>query len=342
MKSTSISYALAFAIAATLCGCDRTETTGSEASDGSSAAPLRGTSGYTPYDSFSMLWTRMGQNRTMVWVNSGGDAGRLLVSRATRENRPDWAFCTQGVVAGLAARGEEVVIIATTYVSDDAILPVYRKPRPKMKGARSLFIPRSSIEFAFDQLLQREKVPRASVRIPKVEKIDFATIASLLSKPVTDPDALDFAILVDPAITNLLTEQPTEYQVGEGGLYEMHYSLVVRREDLAKRRDAFVRLLREFVEIDKKLEEVKTEDQFHHEIWGRTKDGTPERLPKMMTFKREPLRLQLRPTVLRSRLQTELVYLTEKYPNQLAMPDDVDRLVDPSLLREVASSKVQK
>lgn len=230
--------------------------------------PLRGSSSYTPYDAHAMLWSRAGEGREMVWVVSSGEAGQLLISTASPNNRPDRILCTQGVVAGLAARGERVVIIGTVYISDQAILPVFRRPRRPLAGARSLFIPRSSIEFAFDRLLQREGVRREDVRVPNVERVAFTNIASLLAKPVGDQDALDFAILVDPFITNLVNENRDAYEVGQGGLYEMHYSIVVRESDLRANRARFVELLRQFLEADRRLNALTDDNAFYSEVWG--------------------------------------------------------------------------
>ena len=307
-----------------------------------STRTLRGSSSYTPYDAHAMLWSRGGEGREMVWVGSGGEAGQLLVSTASPNNRPDWIICTQGVVAGLAARGERVVIIGTVYISDQAILPVFRRPRRPLVGARSLFIPRSSIEFAFDRLLQREGVRREDVRVPNVERVAFTNIASLLAKPVGDQDALDFAILVDPFITNLVNENRDAYEVGQGGLYEMHYSIVVRESDLRANRAQFVELLRQFLEADRRLNALTDDNAFYSEVWGRRRDGSPELMPRLITYRREPARLQLQTGILKQRLREELQYLTGKYPEQLRMPDNVDALVDSSLLEEVASDRVTR
>jgi hypothetical protein len=302
--------------------------------------PLRGTSGYTPYDAYTMLWARGAGNRTMVWVNAGSDAGRLLTSKAQVDKRPDFAVCTQGVVAGLAARGEDVVIIASLYVSEDAIRPVFRKPKRPLAGLRSLFIPKSSIEFAFENLLAREGVTRSAIRMPKVEKTDFTAITSMMRKPADEADALDFAVLVEPFISNLTTEHAGEYEVGQGGIYEMHYSLCIRREDLAARRGDFVRLLRELADVDKELQTIRTDSEFHEKVWGRLKDGKPELLPTLTTFSRAPLRLQLQTAKVRQRLRDELQFLIGHYPSDLRMPANVDQLVDPSLLREVQPDRV--
>lgn len=327
----------------TICGLATTGCDSEEQGSGRIKGPatvLRGASSYTPYDAFSMLWAREAKDRSMVWVSSGSDAGRLLVSRAEPERRPDWAFCSQGVVAGLAAKGEQVVIIGTTYVSDDVVLPVFRTPRKPLEGARSLFIARSSIELAFDRLLEREGVSRESIRMPTVETVGFTTIQSLLAKPVEAPDALDFAVLVDPFVTNLIGEQPQRYEIGEGGLYELHYSIVARKEDLERRRGDFVELLRQFKQVDSQLAEIDGEAEFRSRVWGRKKDGQPEYFPEMRTYNRRPARLELRATALRGRLREELEYLTSKYPQQLEMPEDVDALVDASLLEEVAPGRV--
>ena len=341
MNSKSICYVAAVVVALLWLqpSCKRTnpENSAKPAVNG-----LRGCSGYTPYDSFSMLWARGGEDRKMVWVSSGGEAGRLLVSKADPSKRPDWALCTQGVVAGLAARGEDVVIIGTTFISDEAIVPVFRLPRKNLSGARSLFIPRSSIEFAFDHLLAREGVSRESVSLPKVEKLDFSTVVSLLGKPATDADSLDFAILVDPFVSNMLKDHPGQYEVGKGGLYEMHYCIVARREDVSAKRDQFVNLLKQFAAIGKTLDVIKTDEEFRQTVWGREKGGQPERLPEMVTFSRKPLHLQMNVTALRERLREEHSYLTKKYPGELQMPQDIDRLVDPSLLLEAAPEGVAK
>jgi len=307
------------------------------------AKQLRGASSYTPYDAFSMMWCRGHDDRTMAWVSSGGEAGRLLVSTAAPSARPDWVLCTQGVVAGLAARGENVVIIASTYSSDQVLRPVFRIPKMIGRGSKSLFIPRTSIEFAFDRLLQREGIERALVSVPSVEKVGFTTIASLLAKPASEPDALDFAILVDPFITNLMSEYPGSYEIGAGGLYQLDYCLVVRREDLQTRRKDFVRLLQEFVDVDERLSKLKNDPkEFQAMVWGRSKDGQPEYLPDMITYDPSPAVLQLDGKGLRARLEAELKYLTEKYPDQLEMPTNIAGLVDTTLLTEVSPSVVKE
>lgn len=301
---------------------------------------LRGASSYTPYDATSMLWSRQGKDRSMVWTTSGGQAGELLTSKAAPDRRPDWILCTQGVVASLAAKGEKVVIIATVYISDDAILPLFRKPKNSLLGARSLFIPRTSIELAFDRLLEREGVTRDQIKIPQVGNVGFQTIASLLSKPVEEKDALDFAVLVEPFITNMIKEHPDQFELGKGGLYKIHYSVVVRQSDLNARRQQFVDLLRQLIEADNKLHSLTNDDEFYSEVWGRMKDGKPEYLPHMLTYKRDPARLQLRVTELRKLLLDELQYITSKHPAELRMPHDIDGFVDPSLLQELAPERI--
>jgi ABC-type nitrate/sulfonate/bicarbonate transport system substrate-binding protein len=301
---------------------------------------LAGSSSYTPYDAINMLWSRGGKNRSMVWTNSGGESGKLLVSKADTQQRPDWTLNSQGVLAGLAAKGEKVVTIATVYTSDEAIRPVFRKPKKPLTGLRTLPIPRSSIELALDRLLKREGVAVASAKIPKVEKPSFPTISTLLTKPATDKDALDYAILVEPFITNVMTKYPKDFEIGKGGLYNLHYSVMVRESDLKARRAEYVQLLRELLEADKKIAAFPDDATFYREVWGREKDGKPDLFAKTLTYKRQPAKLQLNITQLRKQLKEELTYLTQKYPNDLKMPENVDALVDPSLLKEVAPDRV--
>jgi ABC-type nitrate/sulfonate/bicarbonate transport system substrate-binding protein len=301
---------------------------------------LTGSSSYTPYDAINMLWSRGGKNRSMVWTNSGGESGKLLVSKADTQQRPDWTLNSQGVLAGLAAKGEKVVTIATVYTSDEAIRPVFRKPKKPLAGLRTLPIPRSSIELALDRLLKREGVAVASAKIPKVEKPSFPTISTLLTKPATDKDALDYAVLVEPFITNVMTKYPKDFEIGKGGLYNLHYSVMVRESDLKARRAEYVQLLRELLEADKKIAAFPDDATFYREVWGREKDGKPDLFAKTLTYKRQPAKLQLNVTQLRKQLKEELTYLTQKYPNDLKMPENVDALVDPSLLKEVAPDRV--
>jgi ABC-type nitrate/sulfonate/bicarbonate transport system substrate-binding protein len=300
---------------------------------------LLAVSGYTPYDALAMTWSRE-KGRSIVWSASGGQSGKLLVSKGSDNQRPDWGLMTQGVVSGLSARGEKVVIIATAYTDSDGIRPVFRKPRKPLAGGRSLFIPLSSIEFAFDRLLERENVQREDIKIPKAENVAFPTIASLLLKPADDKDAIDFGILVEPFITNVISQNPDKYELGSGGLYESHYSVVVRAEDLKQNRAKYIELLKQLLEADKKMAAFPDDATFYREVWGREKDGKPELLPKTLTFKRSAAKLQLQPTRLRQLLKEELTYLTQKYPDQLKMPDNIDTLVDPSLLQEVAPDRV--
>jgi hypothetical protein len=301
---------------------------------------LTGSSSYTPYDAIAMLWSRSGKNHSMVWTNSGGESGKLLVSKADTQQRPDWILSSQGVLAGLTAKGEKVVTIATVYTSDEAILPVFRKPKKPLTGLRTLPIPRTSIELALDRLLKREGVTIASVKIPKVEKPSFPTISTLLTKLATDKDALDFAILVEPFITNVMTKYPNDFEIGKGGLYNLHYNVMVRESDLKERRAEYVQLLRELLEADKKIAAFPDDSTFYREVWGREKDGKPDLFAKTLTYKRQPAKLQLNVTQLRKQLKEELTYLTQKYPNDLKMPENVDALVDPSLLKEVAPDRV--
>lgn len=308
---------------------------------GTTLAPaLRGASSYTPYDAVAMLWSRADEYRNMVWVSSGAEAGQLLTSAAETPNRPDWILATQGVVAGLASRNEDVTVIATVYTSDEAILPVVRSGVTLGPGLRSLFIPRSSIEFAFRRFLDREGIPRDSVNVPGVERPGFATISNLLQRPGTDRDAIDFAILVDPFITNLLAEHPGAFELREGGLYEMHYSVIVRTDDLAERRSEFRRLLEQLIAADQELDTFETDESFSMEVWGRLTNGVPDRLPKLRTYSREPARLQLQPARLEQLLDDEIAFLTDSYPDELRRPSSVSAFVDASLLSEVAPDRV--
>jgi len=299
---------------------------------------LAGVAGYTPYDSHAMFWSQE-KGRSIVWTSSGGQSGKLLVSKGANSKRPDWGFMSQGVVSGLSAKGEKVVIIGTIYTDIDAIRPIFRTPK-KLAGGKSLFIPSSSIEFAYDRLLQREGIERKSVKLPKVESVTFSTITSLLLKPIGDKDAIDFALLVEPFITNVISQNPGKYELGKGGLYPLHYSIVVRAEDLKQNRAKYVELLRQLLAADKKLTALPDNADFYREVWGREKDGKPELLTKTLTYKRSAAKLQLQPTRLRKLLREELSYLTKKYPDQLKMPENIDALVDPTLLQEVAPDRV--
>lgn len=287
-----------------------------------------------------MLWSRNGKNHSMVWTNSGGESAKLLVSKADSQQRPDWTLNSQGVLAGLAAKGEKVVIIATVLISDQAIRPVFRKPKKPLTGLRTLPIPRSSIELSLDRLLKREGVAVDSVKIPKVEKPTFPMISTLLTKPSTDKDALDFAILVEPFITNVMTKDPKGFEIGKGGLYNLHYSVMVRESDLKARRADYVQLLRELLEVDNKIAALPNDAAFYQEVWGREKDGKPDLFTQTLTYKRQAAKLQLNVPQLRKQLKEELTYLTQKYPNDLKMPENIDALVDPSLLQEVAPDRV--
>jgi len=330
-------------------GCSREPSAGTAGASPASAkasapaAPdaihsLRGSSGYTPYDWCSLRWAQTGGE--MVWVNSGADAVRLLVSKADPSRRPDWIFCSQGAVAGQAARGERLVVLATLYVSADAVRPVFRKPRTPLAGARSLFIPRSSIEVAFDRLLLREGIAANDIKLPRVESPSFNTIVALLTKPVTDADAIDFGVLVEPFISNLVNSQPGAFEIGAGGIYELSYCLVAREEDVRNRRADYVSLLQKFARISEQVEAWSSDDQFYTETWGRKRDETPERLPRLVTFDRAPARLQLDASKVRRLIREEISHLVMKYPADLRLPDNIDTLIDESLLREAASSRV--
>jgi hypothetical protein len=176
--------------------------------------------------------------------------------------------------------------------------------------------------------------------VPQVESVGFSTIAGLLSKNRDEDDALDFGILVDPYITNLLSEHPNDYELGEGGLYPMHYCVVVRAADLQENRKSFVELVSDLVEVDQEMANYRTDAEFYKNVWGRYKDGKPEFLPSMITYKSAPAQLTLRVTDLRERLAEEIKYLVGKYPDDLIMPSNVDQIVDPSLLIEVSPRRV--
>lgn len=336
---------LAVAALMALCAlsCERhTAPTAPSPGASNSAEILRGASSYTPYDSFAMLWHREDpQKRPVAWVSSGAEAGRLLASIATMEARPAWVHCTQGVVAGLAARGEKVAIIATVYASDAALRPVFRKPKPPLDGARGAYIPRSSIEVAFDRLLERERVPLERIRIPHMERVGFDTLKAMMEKPADDASAIDFTILVDPFITNLMTERPGEYELGEGGLYDMRYCIAVRREDIESHRDEYAKLLEQMISVETKLREYKTDDEFLAGTWGRESQGRPERLPRLITFDRSHLRLELDAPTVRRLLREEIEHLVQKYPRDLAVPESLDSLVETSVLTAAAPDRVR-
>ena len=302
---------------------------------------LRGAASYTPYDTLMMSWARE-RGGAVAWVASGSEAGKLLVSKADPARRPDFVLASQGVVAGLAARGEQPVILATVAVSANAVRPVFRSPKPNLAGSRSLFVPRSSIELAFDRLLAREGVRSEQVRVPKVENVSFTTIVTLLQKPADAADAIDFGVLVEPFISTVLNSGGNNYTVGDGGLYELHYSLVVRREDLTAHREQFVTLLRDLTDLSRKLESLPNDEVFYEEAWGREKNGKPERLEKLLTFETGSLRLQLHTTRLRELLREEIHYLVTKYPEELREPTGINQLVDETLLREVDPTRVQQ
>jgi ABC-type nitrate/sulfonate/bicarbonate transport system substrate-binding protein len=341
MKKTIVTIFL-LSLTTTTIGCDRQRGINNVDSSNSpaitqSSTNLSAATAYTPYDIASIMWSRE-KNRQITWTTSGGESGKLLTSKSN--SSPSWILSSQGVVSGLVAKGEKVVIIATTYTDSNTVLPVFRKPKKSLKGTQSLFIPRSSIEFAFDKLLDREGVKLSEVKVPKIESVSFPTIATLLSKPAGDKDALDFAPLVEPFITNIMEKNPGKYEFGEGGLYELHYSVVVRADDLKQNRPKYVELLRQLLKADQKLAALPDNDDFYKEVWGREKDGKPELLTKTLTYKRSAAKLQLQPTRLRKLLREELNYLTKKYPDQLKMPDNIDAIVDPSLLQEVAPDRV--
>src|SRR5437868_5686441 len=104
MRRVAIGVAFAALFLAGASGCK-----GCRQDPGGDGGPLRGAASYTPYDAHAMLWARGGEKGGIVWVSSGAEAGSLLVSQADPARRPDWIMCSQGVVAGLAAKGEKVV-----------------------------------------------------------------------------------------------------------------------------------------------------------------------------------------------------------------------------------------
>jgi|GEM_PF-2641450 len=334
MKPIAKTFTMLAACAALLvmsASADTTEATGA------AAKPLRGSSGYTPYDWCGLRWAQNGGE--MVWVNTGAEAVRLLVSKADSSGRPDWIFCSQGAVAGQVARGARLVVLATVYVSPDAVRPVFRVPRVPLAGSRSQFIARSSIEVAFDNLLEKEKVDPATVRRPTGENPTFSTIVSLLRKPASDDGAIDFAVLVEPFITNLMAAQPGGYEVGAGGIYELNYCLVAREEDVRTRRADFVALLKNFAAISAEVETYTSDEQFYSEVWGKKENNAPARLPKLLTFSRSPARLQLAAAHVREQIRTEISHLVRKHPADLAMPSDLGFVVDDSLLRDAAPAR---
>lgn len=161
-----------------------------------------------------------------------------------------------------------------------------------------------------------------------------------MRKPQTERDAIDFAVLVEPFITNLMTAQPGEFEIGEGGIYELNYCLVAREEDVRARRADFVDLLRRFAEISTKVEAYDSDDEFYSEIWGKKENNVPVRLPKLLTFSRAPARLHLDAAHVRMQIRDELSHLVRKHPKDLALPSDIDGVVDASLLLEAAPTRV--
>lgn len=308
-----------------------------------SASPpdeIGGAASYTPFDVHAMFWSRGSTLNKMVWTASGAESGRLLVSQAPQARRPDFALCTQGVVAGLVARGEKVVVLGSVCITDQALRPVWRKAASPTGKLRSLFIPRSSIELAFDRLLQREGMTRADVAIPAVERVGFSTLVSLLAKPASDNNAIDFAVLVEPFISNVLAEHAADYRLGPGGLYEMHYCVVVRQEDLLSNRPRFESLMRQLVAADDGLQQLIWQGTLLQNSWGRLKDGQPELLPALATFDPHAMRLTLQPSRLKVLLKEEIDYLVAKYPGELKAPNSIDALVDASVLEGIDPTRV--
>jgi hypothetical protein len=300
---------------------------------------LKGATSYTPYDALAMFWCREGKERKIIWTGSGGESGKLLVSKAKSSDRPDWVLCTQGVVAGLAAKGEKITIIASVYQSDKTILPVYRKGLSDFRGTRSLFIPRSSNEFAFDKFLSSKNISRSDLKIPTVENVNFNTIVSLLKKD--DKDAIDFGVLVDPFITNIMGEKAGQFEIGEGGLYDMDYCVVVRENDLIQNPESFVRLMKQLLAAEARFQLAYKQGTLNNELWGRLKDGKPDLLPKLITYSPTPSQIHLNVKQLKDKMKAEIEYLVNHYPRDLQKPENgVDAIISPNALLKVAPERV--
>lgn len=304
-----------------------------------SSQSTRGASAYTPYDALAMLWKRQAPDRVIVWTAATAEAAGLLTSNAPFSKRPDWILCTQSVVAGLATTGKRVSVIATVYTTDNAMYPVFKLPKRPIAGSKSLYTKRSGLELGFTRFLEEAHVPFEDVQIPTVEKIGIPTIVSLLEKPRSEKDALDFAILIEPYITNLLKAHPKDYLLGDPVPYHTFYNLVVRQDDAREHRPELLALVREFLKAESTLAQIPP-DRYRSEVWGRMKDGKPELLPELLTFKRTPMRLEIKDKDLRHAIDEDMLTFTHKYPNQMTMPINKDALVDPSFLSEIIPVRV--
>lgn len=300
---------------------------------------LRGVSTRTPLDAIVSAWSREAPGRSITWVSSPAQASQFLAVRNPLNGRPNWAVCSQGAVAYLLGQGMDLTILATTYTSDQALRPIWRKERRPRAGGRTLFVPASSIELALVRFLQRESIPLSDLHIMNADGQSLASIAGGLAKNVADETAIDFAVLPDPYLTDLLRDHPATYEVGGGGLYELHYSIVARRSDVAQNTAAFEGLLRELLATDQKLE-LATAAEF--DILALPGSSAPgERFPRWITFARQSVKLQLRPSSLRTHIVEELSYLVTAYPNQFRMPANLSFAINAELLQRVAPERVK-
>jgi hypothetical protein len=166
-------------------------------------------------------------------------------------------------------------------------------------------------------------------------------VADALRKRVDDPEAIDFAIVADPFLTRLIEEMPAEFEIGASGLYELHYSVVAHRGDVDRDPAGFSRLLKELLDAERSLATKRTAEELYAVKWVGQSGAAFGRLPRMLSFRREALGIQLQPARLRMLLDDEIDYLVLAYPTRFKKVTDLDRAVTSHLLRQIAPDRVK-
>jgi hypothetical protein len=297
---------------------------------------LRSAITYSAFDA-TALAARQGRGASQL-VSSPSEAGRLLRDWSVdKPDRVDWILCTQGVAAYLIGTGTPIRVIATVYASNRTVLPVWREGNPPTAGQRTLFVPASSIELALSRFLAREQIPLSGLHIVTSQGQSLHSIADALRADVRSNDAIDFGVLTEPYLTELVHDGTRRFHLGTGGLYDMRYCVVASQQALSRSPRQFEELLRELVKADERLATAQSDDQFY----ALVEDGGPQ-LGRPITFDRTALRVELSPSVVSGLIRDELNYLVAAYPTRFVEPPDLASVVDPSPLTIVAPERVTK
>jgi len=290
---------------------------------------LRGASTLSPYDAL-VLSTFGRSSPEVMWIDSPGHAAELLSSDPRTTGRVDWITCGQGVVAYLLGKGIDVVVLATVYASDSTFLPVWRTGHPPAPGERTLFVPASTVEFLLRRFLARSDIPLSELRINNRHGQSLGAIERALLEPASSTDAIDFAVLPDPFLSDVLTKMPQSYVSGPPGLYDFYYCLVTRRQRLRGREKSFLDLVNRLAAADTLLRARGVDPKLQPFVFR----------PSARFFVIDNAQLQLRPVQLAAAISDELSYLVEAYPSQFRSVPRVSDAIDPSYLAREAPQRV--